>query len=82
MRHINYLLKPATIDNAKAKDKRHDLTDGGGLALEVMPSGTQSRAPTGPALGRRQQTCAASAMPCAPLHLCMAWTCSSQARRR
>ena len=31
MRHINYVLKPATIDNAKAKDKRYDLTDGGGL---------------------------------------------------
>jgi hypothetical protein len=35
MRHINYVLKPATIDNAKPKDKRYDLTDGGGLLLEV-----------------------------------------------
>jgi integrase len=26
-RHINYVLKPATIDNAKPKDKRYDLTD-------------------------------------------------------
>ena len=34
MRHINDVLKPATIDNAKAKDKRYDLTDGGGLVLE------------------------------------------------
>ncbi len=31
MRHINYVLKPATIDNAKPKDPRHELTDGGGL---------------------------------------------------
>ena len=42
MRHINYVLKPATIDNAKAKDKRYDLTDGGGLVLEVMPSGSKT----------------------------------------
>jgi hypothetical protein len=40
MRHINYVLKPATIDNAKPKDKRYDLTDGVGLVLEVMPSGS------------------------------------------
>jgi len=31
-------LTPATIDNAKPKDRRYDLTDGGGLVLEVMPS--------------------------------------------
>jgi len=42
MRHINYVLKPATIDNAKAKDKRYDLTDAGGLVLEVMPSGSKT----------------------------------------
>ena len=42
MRHINYGLKPATIDNAKPKDKRYDLTDGGGLVLEVMPSGSKT----------------------------------------
>ncbi len=42
MRHINYVLKPATIDNARAKDKRYDLTDGGGLVLEVMPSGSKT----------------------------------------
>ena len=42
MRHINYVLKPATIDNAKPKDKRYDLTDGGGLVLEVMPSGSKT----------------------------------------
>jgi hypothetical protein len=27
MRLINCVLKPATIDNAKAKDKRYDITD-------------------------------------------------------
>lgn len=42
MRHINDVLKPATIDNATAKDKRCDLTDGGGLVLEVMPSGSKT----------------------------------------
>lgn len=42
MRHINYVLRSATIDNAKAKDKRYDLTDGGGLVLEVMPSGSKT----------------------------------------
>lgn len=42
MRHVNYVLKPATIDNAKPKDKRYDLTDGGGLVLEVMPSGSKT----------------------------------------
>ena len=42
MRHINYVLKPATIDNAKPKDERHALTAGGGLALGVMPSGSKT----------------------------------------
>jgi integrase len=42
MRHINYVLKPATINNAKPKEKRYDLTDGGGLVLEVMPSGSKT----------------------------------------
>lgn len=42
MRHINYVLKPATIDNAKPKDKRYDLPDGGGLVLQVMPSGSKT----------------------------------------
>jgi hypothetical protein len=42
MRYINYVLKPTTIDNAKAKYKRYDLTDGGGLVLEVMPSGSKT----------------------------------------
>ena len=42
MRHVNYVLKPVTIDNAKAKDKRDDLTDGGGLVLEGVPSGSKT----------------------------------------
>ena len=42
MRHVNYALKPATIDNAKPREKRYTLTDGGGLVLEVMPSGTKT----------------------------------------
>jgi len=42
MRHINDVLKPATIDHAKAKDKRYDLTDGGGLVQGVMPSGSKT----------------------------------------
>jgi hypothetical protein len=48
MRHINYVLKPATINNAKAQDKRYVLTDGGGLALEVMPSGSKTWPPQVP----------------------------------
>ena len=40
MRHIDDVLKSATIDNAKPKDKRCDLTDGGGLVLEVRLSGS------------------------------------------
>jgi hypothetical protein len=43
LRQINDVPKPATIDKAKAKDKRHDLTDGGGLLRGVMPSGSKSR---------------------------------------
>lgn len=42
VRHVNYTLKPATIDNAKAKDKAYALTDGGGLILEVLPSGSRT----------------------------------------
>ncbi len=42
MRHTNYLLKPVTIDNAKPRDKAYALTDGGGLLLEVLPSGTKT----------------------------------------
>ena len=42
MRHTNYLLKPVTIDNAKPRGKAYALTDGGGLLLEVLPSGTKT----------------------------------------
>lgn len=39
MRHVNYILKPATIDNAKPREKAYALTDGGGLQIEILPSG-------------------------------------------
>jgi integrase len=42
MRHTNYLLRPVAIDNAKPRDKAYSLTDGGGLLLEVLPSGTKT----------------------------------------
>jgi hypothetical protein len=32
-RHINYPLKPLVIDAAKAREKPHALTDGGGLYI-------------------------------------------------
>ena len=41
MRHVNYVLKPATIDNAKPREKAFALTDGGGLLLEVLPTGSK-----------------------------------------
>lgn len=41
MRHINYSLKPAIIDNAKPKEKAYSLTDGGGLLIEVLTSGSK-----------------------------------------
>jgi len=42
MRHVNYTLKPATIDNVKPRDKACALTDGGGLQIEVLPSGSKT----------------------------------------
>lgn len=42
MRHVNYTLKPATIDNAKPREKAYALTDGGGLQIEVLPSGSKT----------------------------------------
>jgi integrase len=39
MRHVNYTLKPATIDSAKPREKAYALTDGGGLQIEILPSG-------------------------------------------
>jgi hypothetical protein len=38
----HYTLKPATIDNAKPREKAYALTDGGGLQLEVLPSGSKT----------------------------------------
>lgn len=42
MRHVNCTFKPATIDNAKPREKAFALTDGGGLQLEVLPSGSRT----------------------------------------
>ena len=42
MRQVNYTLKPATIDNSKPREKAYALTDGGGLQLEVLPSGSKT----------------------------------------
>ncbi len=42
MRHNFDVLTPATIDKAKANDQRYDVTDGGGLALKVMSSGSKT----------------------------------------
>ena len=42
MRHVNYSLKPLVVDNAKPRDKAYALTEGGGLQLEVLPSGSKT----------------------------------------
>jgi hypothetical protein len=42
MRHVNDTLTPVTIDNAKAREKPCALADGGGLLLEVLPSGSKT----------------------------------------
>ena len=42
MHHFNYTLKPGSIDNAKPRQKAFVLTDGGGLLLEVVPSGKKT----------------------------------------
>jgi hypothetical protein len=39
VRHVNYTLKPAIIDNAKPRVKAYALTDGGLLQIEILPSG-------------------------------------------
>ena len=41
MRHVHYVLKPAAIDSAKPREKAFALTDGGGLLLEVLPTGSK-----------------------------------------
>lgn len=40
-RHVNYKLKPPTINAAKPTDKAYTLTDGGGLYIEVLPGGSK-----------------------------------------
>jgi len=40
-RHVNYVLRPAAINTAKAKEKAYVLTDGGGLYIEVLPGGSK-----------------------------------------
>ena len=42
MRHYNYSLTPTRINNAKGKPKPYKLTDGGGLFVQVMPSGAKT----------------------------------------
>ena len=42
MRYVNYTLRPLTIDNAKPREKAYALTDGGGLLIEVLPSGAKT----------------------------------------
>ena len=41
VRSVNYTLKPATIDSAKPRDKAYPLTDGGGLYVDVLPTGSK-----------------------------------------
>lgn len=40
-RAFNYTLRPAKIETAKPKEKPYPLTDGGGLYLDILPSGTK-----------------------------------------
>lgn len=40
-RHVNYALKPTTINAAKAGPAPYELADGGGLYLEVLPGGSK-----------------------------------------
>jgi integrase len=41
VRSVNYTLKPASIDSAKPREKAYPLTDGGGLYVDVLPSGSK-----------------------------------------
>lgn len=41
-RHINYVLTPKAIEAARPRDKPYSLTDGGGLHIEVLPSGSKT----------------------------------------
>jgi len=38
---FSYALRPVVIDAAKPKDKPYAMTDGGGLYLEILPTGTK-----------------------------------------
>ncbi len=40
-RPVNYVLRPAMIDNAKPHATAYCLTDGGGLYVEILPSGSK-----------------------------------------
>jgi hypothetical protein len=40
-RHVNYILKPPVLDSAKPRGKTCALTDGGGLYVDVLPSGSK-----------------------------------------
>ncbi len=42
MRHFNYVLTPARINNAKPKAGRYKLVDGGGLFVLVAPGGAKT----------------------------------------
>ena len=42
MRHLNYTLTPSRINNVKGKARPYKLTDGGGLYVQVMPSGIKT----------------------------------------
>jgi integrase len=42
MRHLNYTLTPSRINNVRAKARPYRLTDGGGLYVQVMPSGIKT----------------------------------------
>ncbi|CAJ0849544.1 tyrosine-type recombinase/integrase [Ralstonia flatus] len=42
MRHFNYVLTPTRINNAKPKDGRYKLVDGGGLFVLVAPGGAKT----------------------------------------
>ncbi|CAG9250028.1 tyrosine-type recombinase/integrase [Paraburkholderia caribensis] len=42
MRHINYILSPAKLNNAKPQAKPYKLADGGGLFVRVSAAGTRT----------------------------------------
>lgn len=42
MLHVNCTFKPATIGNARPREKAYALTHGGGLQLGVLPSSSKT----------------------------------------